>query len=53
MTMEKTAQYFDDLPYDLPDTIMNSLPGVKLLLVVCEPSRRVFSDFFSEVSIQV
>ena len=50
MTMEKTPQYFDDLPYNLPENIANSLPGVKILLVVCEPSQRVFSEFVHEVT---
>ena len=50
MTMEKTPQYFDDLPYNLPENIAKSLPGVKLLLVVCEPAKRVFSEFVHEVT---
>ena len=50
ITAEKTPQYFDDLPQNLPQIIHKSLPRAKLFLVVCDPAKRSFSDYVQEVS---
>ena len=50
--MEKTPDYFDSPPYDVPNRIASTLPGVKLLLIICDPTKRAFSDYIHEVSIK-
>ena len=49
IAMEKTPSYFDGLPHNLPESIIKNLPNVKLLLIVCEPAKRAFSDYVHEV----
>ena len=49
IAMEKTPSYFDDPPHNLPESIINNLPNTKLLLIVCDPTKRAFSDYVHEV----
>ena len=43
--MEKTPAYFSFPPYDIPFQIRKHLPKVKLLLVVCDPTKRALSHY--------
>jgi len=47
--MEKTPVYFDYPPHDLPQAMKSALPNVKLLLIICDPTKRAFSDYVHEV----
>lgn len=49
VVMEKTPAYFDHTPYNMPEKMKSSIPNVKLILVVCEPVARAFSDYVHEV----
>ena len=46
--MEKTPKYFDCSP-NVEKRIKETVPGIKILLVVCDPTRRAFSDFIHQV----
>ena len=43
--MEKTPAYFSFPPYDIPFQIRKHLPKVKLLLIVCDPTKRALSHY--------
>ena len=47
--IEKTPSYFMHPPSELPERIYNILPEAKLLLMVCDPTPRVFSDYIHQV----
>jgi len=49
LIMEKTPAYFSFPPANIPFSIKKSVPKAKLLLVLCEPAKRAFSDFVHEV----
>ncbi|CAK8694655.1 unnamed protein product [Clavelina lepadiformis] len=46
--IEKTPSYFMYPPSELPERIYNILPEAKLLLMVCDPTPRVFSDYIHQ-----
>ncbi|CAK8691490.1 unnamed protein product [Clavelina lepadiformis] len=46
--MEKTPAYFDSPPFDFPSRIKDMVPNAKLLLIVCDPTKRAFSDYVHE-----
>nr|XP_039261439.1 heparan sulfate glucosamine 3-O-sulfotransferase 5-like isoform X2 [Styela clava] len=45
LIMEKTPAYFTTLPDNLPDIIKRDSPHVKLILLLCNPVNRAFSDY--------
>ena len=53
MIMEKTPAYFSFPPSNIPQLIKNSVPDAKLLLILCDPAKRVISDYSQEVSVSV
>nr|CAB3254137.1 heparan sulfate glucosamine 3-O-sulfotransferase 1-like [Phallusia mammillata] len=48
VAMEKTPIYFAFPPGNNPERIKSSIPGVKLILIVCDPTPRAFSDYVHE-----
>jgi len=52
LIMEKTPAYFSFPPTNIPFSIKEAVPKAKLLLVLCEPAKRAFSDFVHEVCAQ-
>ncbi|XP_076799443.1 heparan sulfate glucosamine 3-O-sulfotransferase 2-like isoform X1 [Clavelina lepadiformis] len=46
--MEKTPIYFVHSDLDIPSAIKNMVPEAKLLLIVCDPTKRSFSDYTHE-----
>ena len=47
--IEKTPSYFDCSDPDIAKRIRESVPGIKLLLIVCNPTARAFSDYTHQV----
>jgi len=47
--LEKKSNGFHLPPYNLPYFLKKIFPNAKLLLVLCEPSKRVIDDFIQEV----
>ena len=47
--VEKTPAYFSYPPYDIPFQIKKHLPKVKLLLIVCDPTKRALSHYKEQV----
>jgi len=45
---EKTPAYFNFLPKEIPTNIRRMIPNVKLIVILCDPVRRVVSDFVHE-----
>ena len=43
--MEKTPAYFSFPPYKISFQIKKYLPKAKLLLIVCDPTKRALSDY--------
>lgn len=50
IAMEKTPAYFHTQPHELPEIMINDNAKVKLVLILCEPSRRALSDYAMRVS---
>ncbi|XP_077976289.1 heparan sulfate glucosamine 3-O-sulfotransferase 6-like [Styela clava] len=48
LIMEKTPAYFDCPPVTLPNRLYRDIPHAKLILVVCDPVKRSFSDYAHE-----
>lgn len=48
LVMEKTPSYFDCPPITLPSRIHSDVPRAKLILVVCDPVKRSYSDYAHE-----
>nr|XP_009858508.1 heparan sulfate glucosamine 3-O-sulfotransferase 1 isoform X1 [Ciona intestinalis] len=46
--MEKTPAYFSFPPYGIPKLIKANVPQAKIVLILCEPAKRVYSDFVHE-----
>ena len=46
---EKTPAYFNFMPSNIPDLIKEWIPGAKTIVVLCDPTKRVISDFAQEV----
>ncbi|XP_076800796.1 heparan sulfate glucosamine 3-O-sulfotransferase 2-like [Clavelina lepadiformis] len=46
--MEKTPTYFNHPDLSIPLSIKNMVPMAKLLLIVCDPTMRSFSDYVHE-----
>uniref|UniRef100_H2ZBZ5 Sulfotransferase n=1 Tax=Ciona savignyi TaxID=51511 RepID=H2ZBZ5_CIOSA len=46
--MEKTPAYFSFPPYQIPRLIKTHVPQAKIVLILCEPAKRVYSDFVHE-----
>lgn len=51
LTVEKTPAYFTHPPYEIPHLIKKGVPDAKLILILCDPVKRVLSNFLQEVSI--
>lgn len=49
LIMEKTPVYFTSPIIDLPARIKKDLPNAKLILVLCDPVKRSYSDYTHEV----
>ena len=50
MIMEKSPSYFDFPSADVPELIKSRVSNAKLLVILCDPARRVISDYKQEVS---
>lgn len=50
LIVEKTPAYFVTMPYDLPYKIKKVMPNVKLILLLCDPVKRAFSDYAQRVN---
>ena len=50
MVSEKTPAYFNWPPAQIPIHVKKELPGVKIVVVLCDPVKRAISDFAHEVS---
>ena len=50
MVGEKTPAYFSFPPLTTPISMKRLLPNVKVIVVLCDPAKRVISDFAQEVS---
>ncbi|XP_077976439.1 heparan sulfate glucosamine 3-O-sulfotransferase 6-like [Styela clava] len=48
LIMEKTPPYFNSPPESLPEIINKDVPNAKLILVLCDPVKRSYSDFIHE-----
>lgn len=49
LSVEKTPAYFTQPPYQLPQMINNAVPDAKFILILCDPVKRVLSNFVQEV----
>ena len=52
LVAEKTPAYFNFRTPETPQLIRDKLPNAKCILILCNPTKRVISDFAHEVSIQ-
>lgn len=48
LTVEKTPAYFTHPPYEIPHLIKKGVPDAKLILILCDPVKRVLSNFLQE-----
>ena len=53
VSMEKTPSYFTSPPYDIPEMMKKGVPNAKLILLLCDPVKRVLSNFIHEVSLLI
>ena len=51
VSMENSPSYFTSPPYDIPEMMKKGVPNSKLILLLCEPVKRVLSNFIQEVSL--
>ena len=49
MGIEKTPTYFDCSNYEVASRVKDNVPKVKILLIVCDPTARAFSDYVHQV----
>lgn len=49
LIFEKTPAYFSWHPIHIPKMISKAVPNAKLLLVLCDPAKRVISDYHQEL----
>ena len=50
LIMEKTPAYFTDPPNNIPSRIKSTSESSKIVLILCDPAKRVISDYVQEVS---
>lgn len=50
MVGEKTPAYFSFPPFTIPLSMKKLIPNVKVIVVLCDPAKRVISDYAQEVS---
>ncbi|XP_077976109.1 heparan sulfate glucosamine 3-O-sulfotransferase 3B1-like isoform X2 [Styela clava] len=48
LIMEKTPPYLNSPPESLPEIFNKDVPNAKLILVLCDPVKRSYSDFIHE-----
>lgn len=50
VVIEKTPSYFNFGSKYVPQRVFTVVPNAKIIVLLCDPVNRTFSDFFHEVS---